>query len=296
MNSIKIAYLLVAHKSPEQVNLFINQLLDYGDCDVYVHVDKKNPELYEKIIDSPRVMKCSIYDVRWGSSEIVKAAFELMRRAKEADKNYTHMYFGSGQDLLIKKGLYEFLADNSNKIFLKIVGQVKDTDRASARYRICWPRTLMIRNDLHLYRFIRIFMQILCCCGIVIRKNKKQLKNKVNFYEGRTWFVAPMYVLEYIVNYIEKNPDYVDYWEDSLASDLMFFQTIIMNSPYSKDIENELMYVNFGKTFATMNHPVTIDMEIAKQIQNDDRFFFARKFEMDEIEAIEFFVDKLKRE
>lgn len=296
MNNIKIAYLLVAHKSPEQVNLFINQLLDYGDCDVYVHVDKKNPELYEKIIDSPRVMKCSIYDVRWGSSEIVKAAFELMRRAKEADKNYTHMYFGSGQDLLIKKGLYEFLADNSNKIFLKIVGQVKDTDRASARYRICWPRTLMIRNDLHLYRFIRIFMQILCCCGIVIRKNKKQLKNKVNFYEGRTWFVAPMYVLEYIVNYIEKNPDYVDYWEDSLASDLMFFQTIIMNSPYSKDIENELMYVNFGKTFATMNHPVTIDMEIAKQIQNDDRFFFARKFEMDEIEAIEFFVDKLKRE
>ena len=261
-----------------------------------MHVDKKNPELYEKIIDSPRVMKCSIYDVRWGSSEIVKAAFELMRRAKEADKNYTHMYFGSGQDLLIKKGLYEFLADNSNKIFLKIVGQVKDTDRASARYRICWPRTLMIRNDLHLYRFIRIFMQILCCCGIVIRKNKKQLKNKVNFYEGRTWFVAPMYVLEYIVNYIEKNPDYVDYWEDSLASDLMFFQTIIMNSPYSKDIENELMYVNFGKTFATMNHPVTIDMEIAKQIQNDDRFFFARKFEMDEIEAIEFFVDKLKRE
>ena len=109
MNSIKIAYLLVAHKSPEQVNLFINQLLDYGDCDVYVHVDKKNPELYEKIIDSPRVMKCSIYDVRWGSSEIVKAAFELMRRAKEADKNYTHMYFGSGQDLLIKKACMNFL-------------------------------------------------------------------------------------------------------------------------------------------------------------------------------------------
>ena len=38
MSQIRIAYLLVAHKCPEQVNLFINQLLNYGDCDVYVHV------------------------------------------------------------------------------------------------------------------------------------------------------------------------------------------------------------------------------------------------------------------
>lgn len=41
MTNVKIAYLLVAHKNPEQVNMFINQLLQYGACDVYVHVDKK---------------------------------------------------------------------------------------------------------------------------------------------------------------------------------------------------------------------------------------------------------------
>lgn len=31
-----------------------------------------------------------------------------------------------------------------------------------------------------------------------------------------------------------------------------------MNSPFREKIEDELMYVKFGKTFKTMNHPVTI--------------------------------------
>lgn len=278
MSKVRIAYLLVAHKCPEQINLFIEQLLNYGDCDVYVHVDTKNSDLYEKIITSPRVFKCSIYDVRWGSFEIVKAAIELMKMAASSGKNYTHMYFGSGQDLIVKNGLYEFLESNPNKIFLRILGEVKNTDRASARYRICWPHKLMIRNDLHPYRFIRIIMQVLCRFEIIINKNRKKLKQKVDFYEGRTWFIAPIYVLEYIVDYVEQNPDYVDFWEDSLASDLMFFQTIIMNSQYANNVCDELMYVNFGKTFSTMNHPLTITMEDVASIEKSN-CFCARKFE-----------------
>lgn len=149
MTNVKIAYLLVAHKNPEQVNMFINQLLQYGACDVYVHVDKKNPDLFNKIISSPNVFKYSKYDVRWGSFEIVKAAVELMRMVKNSGRKYTHMYFGSGQDLLVKKGLYEYLENNSETVFLHIVGEIKDDNRESARYRICWPHKLMIRDDLH---------------------------------------------------------------------------------------------------------------------------------------------------
>lgn len=281
MSEIRIAYLLVAHKCPEQVNMFIKQLLDYGDCDVYVHVDKKNTELLNDIIEFPRVYKYSVYDVRWGSFEIVKAALYLMRKAIESGRTYSHMYFGSGQDLLVKRGLYEYLQLNSNKIFLRIVGEIKNTNRESARYRVCWPHKLMIRNDLHPYRFLRIFIQLLCKMGIVIKKNKKVLNKKVHFYEGRTWFIAPYEVIEYIINYVAENPDFIDYWEDSLASDLMFFQTIIMNSSFAKNVEDELMYVNFGKTFGTMNHPLTITMHDINTI-NSGNYFFARKFELEE--------------
>lgn len=293
MSQIKIAYLLVAHKCPEQVNLFINQLLNYGDCDVYVHVDKKNPKLQETIIKSPRVFVCSICDVRWGSFEIVKAAVELMKMVVSSGKSYSHMYFGSGQDLLVKKGMYDYLEAKPKKVFLHIVGEIKNSDRESARYRVCWPHKLMIRNDLHPYRFVRIAMQLLCKLGIVIRKNRKTLKKQVRFYEGHTWFIAPYEVLKYIVNYIQDNPDYVDYWEDSLASDLMFFQTIIMNSPFVSNVEDELMFVKFGETFSTKNHPLTVSVEMEKEIE-DGNYFCARKFEITEIDTIRYYIEKVR--
>ena len=58
----------------------------------------------------------------------------------------------------------------------------------------------------------------------------------------------------------------------------MFFQTIIMNSQYANNVCDELMYVNFGKTFSTMNHPLTITMEDVASIEKSN-CFCARKFE-----------------
>lgn len=278
MDKIKMAYLLLVHKNPEQVNMFIDQLLNYGDCDIYIHVDKKAESIITDIRKDNRIHVISKYSVSWGSFEIVKAAIELMKMVTNAGVAYTHMYFGSGQDLLVKKGLYEYLLKNRDRIFLRINGEIDDSRRTSARYRICWPHKLMIRNDLHLYRFIRIAIQFLCKFGIIVRPNKKTIKNKVIFYEGRTWFIAPIDVLEYIVKYVRDNPDYVDFWEDSLASDLMFFQTIIMNSPYAGNVEDELMYVKFGEKFTTMNHPLTITMNDIDKI-DDGNFYCARKFE-----------------
>lgn len=294
MENIKIAYLLLVHKDYEQINIFIKQLLQYGDCDIYIHVDKKNPELMDKIIKSSRIFVCSVYEVNWGSFEIVKAAYELMRIVKKSKKKYSHIYFGSGQDMLIKKGMYEYLASKPGIIFMHIAGEIKSNNRVSARYRICWPKKLMIRNDLHIYRFIRIVMQLLCKFGFVINKNRRKLKNKIKFYEGRTWFIAPIEVVYYIINYLEQNKDYIMFWKDSLASDLMFFQTIIMNSPYAKQVEDELMYVEFGNTFATINHPITITVKKLREIEKEN-YFCARKFEyLDGKAAIRYCLDLTK--
>lgn len=296
MAKVKMAYLLLAHKSPEQLNLFIEQLIQYGDCDVYIHVDKKNTELLSKIKKYSNVYTCSVYDVRWGSFEIVKAAIELMKMVEKSGKYYTHMYLGSGQDFLVKKGMYEFIEQHPSNVFLHIVKEVKNNDRESARYRVSWPHRLMIRNDLHPYRFIRIVIQILCKFGIVISKNKNKLVNQVRFFEGRTWFVAPIEVLRYIVDYLDENQDYVKFWENSLASDLMFFQTIIMNSKYANVVQDELMYVNFGKTFSKMNHPVTITLDDVEKI-GQGNWYFARKFEEDKSRsAIQYYLELTKCE
>lgn len=291
MNNIKIAYLLLAHKSPEQINVFIRQLLDYGDCDIYIHVDKKAESIIPQIISDERVTIVSKYKVSWGSFEIPKAALELMRIAVESGKEYTHFYFGSCQDLLVKKGLYEFLAQNPEEIFIKINKSVDNNSRTSARYRVRWPKQLMIRNDWHIYRFVRIAIQYLSQLGLVYRENKRPAPDGIVFYEGRTWFIAPSNMIDYILSYVHEHPEFIDFWEESLASDLMFFQTIIMNSPYKDKIKDELMYVNFGKTFGTMNHPLDISINDDKEIDYGN-YYCARKFELDKRDVIDYFLHK----
>lgn len=304
VEDVRLAYLILAHKCPEQVSAFINQLLDYGECDVYVHVDKKNLELFTSLkekyesIEWPndrQVYICSIYDVRWGSFEIIKAALELMRMVWSSGRRYTHMYFGSGQDLIVKNGLYEYLSENLDNIFIRINRTVSNRSRISATYKVQWPKKLMIRNDWHPYRFIRIAIQILCMFNIVYRKNTIKLSKKTVIYEGRTWFIAPISLIEYILDYINNNPEYMDFWENSLASDLMFFQTIIMNSKYKQYVKDELMYVNFGHHFGTCNHPLDITIE-DDEVINAGNYFCARKFNINNIGVMTYYLNKTKRE
>lgn len=278
---IKVAYLLLIHHKPEQANIFIEQLIKNGDCDIYIHIDKKSPELAKRIMYHENIHIYSEYSVSWGSFEIIKAALLLMEKA-EGNKNrsYTHMYFGTGQDMLVRKGFYKFLESNPTKIFIKIVGEIKKTQREAARFKVKWPSYLLIRNDYHIYRFIRIFMSILCRYGINLFANEKKLRKDVIFYEGRTWFICPVCVIGYILNYVREHEDYIEFWKDSLASDLMFFQTIIMNSSYAKAVEDELMFVEFGKTFGTMNHPLTITVDKVEEIDKSN-CFFARKFDLE---------------
>ena len=272
--------------------MFIQQLLDYGDCDVYVHIDKKNRKIEDKIIKDERVHLFCRYDIRWGSFEIVAAAIELMRQIVGSEKAYTHIYYGSGQDLLVKKGLYEYLTQYPENIFIDIFSEITDRDRESARYRVRWSRRLMVREDWHPYRFVRIAMQLLCRFGIVLYPNKIKLRH-VRMYWGTTWFIAPYEVIRYICHYLDSHPEYIRFWENSLASDLMFFHTIIMNSKYKDKVRNALMYVNMGKTFGTMNHPVTIH-ENDKNAIDHKICFCARKFDINEKEIMEYYLEATK--
>lgn len=292
VSQIKVAYLLLAHKNPEQVNLYVEQLLENGDCDIYIHVDKQNFDMCSEIVVNKHVFVCSEFETRWASFEICKAALHLMNLAVSSNKSYTHIYFGSGQDLMVKPGLYDFLALNDDKVFMHIIREITPKDRAASRYKIRWSKKLMRRSDVSFSRFIRVCLQILCRIGIVVRRNKKKLNNPVKIYTGGTWFIAPIAAIKYILTYVTDNPDYVDFWEDSLASDLMFFQTILMNSVYRSTMEEQLMYIRFGTTKKTHNHPMTVSIADDDEIEKGN-YFFARKFEIADRETIDYYRSKV---
>ena len=125
-----------------------------------------------------------------------------------------------------------------------------------------------------------------------MRPNKRQLPEGVEVYTGRTWFILPIDAIEYILCYIEEHPDYVDFWKESLASDLMFFQTIIQNSPLNKRVEDELMYTHWeGRR---NNHPLDISIEDDAAIEAGP-FFCARKFNYADTDVVNYYLQKTRQ-
>ncbi len=294
MDTIRIAYLLLAHTCQAQINSFVHQLLDYGECDVYIHVDKKHSDILPEIQQNEHVFVYSEFAVNWGGIEIPLAALFLMKKALASGNQYSHMYFGSCQDMLVKQGLYEYLCEHRQNLFITIGSPIELPSRSVACFQVRWPKKLLVRDNLHPYRLVRFVIQWLCTKGIIFRKNTKQLPNDMVIWGGRTWFIFPVDAICYIVDFIDNHSNYVDFWRESLASDLMFFQTIIMNSPLKDRVCNELMYVHFGEKLSNNNHPVDISIEDDLAIESGT-YFCARKFNYADADVVNYYLKKTRK-
>ena len=290
-NNVKMAYLLLVHNNPTQVNMFINQILNYGKADIYIHVDKKNKMMARELIKDDRVLIISEYEVKWASFEMMAATILLMRLAIESGEKYTHVYYGSGNDLLVKKGMYDFLSKHPKELFMKIMMEMKDTDPVAARYRIRWPKCLMQRGNYNICRYLRWMYHVLFRVGIVVNKNNNNIDFK-HIYRGSQWFVVPFEVIKYLIGYIDDKPYYLQYWKNALGPDEFLLQTIIMNSKYKDKVKPSIMFINFRNNLLQHNHPETITKEYIPRVE-ETGCFCARKFDVDvDKETIDYFIAK----
>ena len=83
--------------------------------------------------------------------------------------------------------------------------------------------------------------------------------------------------------------------KNALCPDEWFFQTIIMNSEYkSQVVNNNLIYLRWGQTFKTRNHPITFTLEDINSNRKSDQYF-ARKFDQNfDKSVIEYFTSRIK--
>ena len=73
-----------------------------------------------------------------------------------------------------------------------------------------------------------------------------------DFYYGSAWFSITGDCMKFILSYIENNKKYIEFFKNSIYPDEMFFQTIIMNSKYSKSIvNNNLRYIDWSEKKAS---------------------------------------------
>jgi len=296
---LRIAYLLMVHKNPEQFNMLVKQLLSDGQADVYVHVDRKSiDKLAGKIIEHPRVVKTSEkFEVTWGDISQVDAMLALLKEAVGSEKKYDYVIYKSGQDMMVRKGYKEYLAENKGKSFFELE-EIDVNSEAGALFKVKYPKAVRrLYDNMHPYRILRAVLRKLYGRGINLFPNKEEFSSQIRLFTGSTAYCVSLDLAKHMADYLENNPWYYRAFMDSLAPDRMFFNTLAMNSPFADRIVNKThTYEYWGETYKNNNHPVIFTSEDIEEIENSD-CFFARKFDSNvDKDVIDYFVKKIVSE
>jgi len=291
MLNFKMAYAIQCHKNPHQINMLIERIND-KNIDIFVHVDKKS-DIINKIINKENIyfIKDRI-EVKWGGFSQVEATLSLFREIRNhGNYNYVHLISGQDYPIKSKKDIKEFFAKNEGKQFLEYFELPYSLWKYGGlnRVEVYYPQLLCNRNKFiskprSIYEFIIMKTKIF----------KRNIEFLPSLYGGSSWFSITGDCMEYILDYVENNPNYIKFFENSFCSDEIFFQTIILNSKYKDSVVNDnLRYIDWTGTGPL---PRTLMMKDLNKIM-DSKKLFARKFDIsvdkEVLENINKLIDKM---
>ena len=272
---MKVAFLMLCHKNPKQINLLL-KALKHPQIDVFIHVDSKNENIREDIEKSDGVYllpKKDCVDVQWAQFSEVKATLNLLNAAISEGGGYSHYFLISGQDFPLKSigEIVRFLNERKDENFIDCA-LIK---RFEKRNDIYFPRMVIGR---------RIWQKILK--GILVYSTGgwnqtfsiiKRLKPaNVQYYFVSQWWCLNDAMVKWIYNFLENYPEYIKLFKHSLCPDECFFQTLVMNSPFANTTKPYLHYIKWEKGKSSPKTLTTIDYEELKKAEK----LIARKFDI----------------
>ncbi|PWJ14695.1 beta-1,6-N-acetylglucosaminyltransferase [Ruminococcus flavefaciens] len=292
---MKIAILLLCHKNPDQINLFIKQMRNKS-IDIFVHVDKKS-NIVENIVKADNVYilpEEKRVDVAWASISQIEATHNLIISARSIN-NYDYYWLCSGQDFPLKscQDILAFLSTNKNLNYLNFFtsrqnGLDKDNNY-DKRNSIFYFDFLMGRE-----KWKRIFRRCYVALTGGYNYTFPWLKRKYKgfkFYFGSQWWCINKDTMNWIIEYEKNNNDYFTYYSHCSTPDESYYHTLVMNSPYAKDCTDYLHCIVWPEGSPSPKI-LTID---DKALLFNTSYLMARKFDINiDSEIVRVLSDRIK--
>jgi hypothetical protein len=286
---MKIAFLIIAHKNPEQVKLLLKSLARfYPNSELIIHINKNSLDLFENLkeeLKSNNEMHflSSDIDITWGDSGLLQAQLFLLEYAVLKIGTFDYFFYLSGQDFPISKNLNEFILNDPMDAYY------------SSREDTKWRRKLLLTKVPKLFinnlggktnplRILRsIFLRLnLPRFGMFKIKNLNLIKRieETVFYSGFFWVGFNRKVSNYIFEFLSKDKEFLDIFITSnFLVDECFWPTILNNYlvkyPNSK-VYDDLMIIKKPID----NHPPILTIKDLEILMNKKNKFFARKFDI----------------
>jgi uncharacterized protein (DUF952 family) len=122
-------------------------------------------------------------------------------------------------------------------------------------------------------------------------KDKRKFLKDIKPFAGWQWWTITKECGEYIIDYVDKNESYCDFYKYTLLPDEGFFQTIILNSYLKHRVVNDNLRYTEGKSGEM--HPHILTKKCFNKIINSNKLF-ARKFDINvDKEIIEMILNRI---
>jgi hypothetical protein len=265
---MKIAYLILAHNQPELLNEFVTALNKPKE-QIFVHIDKKaDIQPFENLLQDKCIFSEQRERVYWAGFSQVITYINLLKNAM-SNGDFDYYSFHSGVDFPIKPvhTFEEFLEKHKGSEFISLTNCCLNE---KMKKRFTGYFFFIFRSKLFLY---------LNYCFTKIQSyfyKRKPYKNMQMFF-GSSWCTLTHDCVKHIFKVIEEEKKIGRYFKHVLASDEMFFQTIIGNSPFKNKVTNEnLRHIDFEEN---SSNPILMTIKDKEKLLASSAFF-ARKFDI----------------
>lgn len=278
---MKLAILLMCHKLPEQIKMFVETMKN-DNITIFIHIDKKSNINQMDIENNNVYILPDKYrkDVRWAQISQIDAILTLLEFARKKD-NFDYYWLCSGQDYPIRSPEYILKTLERNpkvnylNLFTSFNNGLGKNNKYDKRNQITFHKWMLSRN-LGLRILKRAVIELTGGYNKTFQIFQRKNTVGMNFYFGSEWWCLNSKTIEWILNFLKKNRDYYQFFSACSTPDESFFHTLVMNSPYMKNIQDYLHYVDWSEDKSS---PKTLTMEDFPKIEKSGKLM-ARKFDI----------------
>jgi Core-2/I-Branching enzyme len=281
---VNLGYIISAYKHPEQLIRLVRRLEAPGTS-FFIHIDRKTDKrTYEAIrsglVDIP-VIFLARHVCQWGGFGHVAATLEGIRAIVGGSTDCDRVILLTGQDYPIRSParIQAFFADHPEQEYI---------EHSPLPYE-GWERGGMERIRSWHWR-VRGRHLALSPGRLPIRRS---IPGRLRPYGGSSYWCLTRPCLAYIDAWTRTHATFVDFFRRVDVPDELFFQTIVLNSPFaSAVVDDDLRYIAWEDSDAASPTILTMAHLPALLASSD---LYARKFDPsvdpDIIEALDRSID-----
>jgi hypothetical protein len=276
---MKHGFLISAYKNVPTIHELVNHFY-CADNYFFIHMDKKS-RFFEHSLIQELKSKPNVYllenrvTVKWGGFSHLRAIITLVEEGlKHQDISYFHLLSDSCFPIKPAEKFFAFFEKNEGKEFITFEKLPISSWAGDGFQRIYYYHLhdlLNVKNKIY-KRVEKSFVWIQKITGF-----RRNIRSEIQpYYGGSTYWSLSRNFLNFAAKYAEENPWFTKIFTHSFCAEEIYFQTILMNSPFkSNAVDDNLRYVDWKRRNG--NCPANLDDSDFNLVAASDKLI-GRKF------------------